>query len=90
MLTKYFTRDSFIGKLSTFETSRLQDALPKVESTFKAQVTHDGSKRKKKRKYVESDNESYDDLDELESLLARRLPREKENTKATPYHIFYM
>ena len=35
----------------------------------------------KKRKYVESDNEFDDELNELKALLARRIPRGKDKYK---------
>ena len=50
---------------------------PSIEFSFKSQLVLHKSK-KKKRKYEVSEGESSnDDLEDLEALMARRLPRGK-------------
>ena len=74
--------DSLIGRLTTFELSNFDNYSPNsVKFSFKAQLTLDGYKRKKKSRHVESDTKFDDDLDELEALVARSLLRGKVNTK---------
>jgi hypothetical protein len=76
------TLDSLIGRLIAFELSNFDNYSPtSVEFAFKTKLTLDRSNKKKKIKYMESDSESDDDLDELEALLAKRLPRGKGKYK---------
>lgn len=81
-LGNYLTLDILIGRLATFELVNFDNyKTSSIECVFKSQLTLNGSKRKKKRKHVESDSESIDDLDELEALLERRLPKGKVKYK---------
>lgn len=75
------TLDSLIGRLTAFELSKFDNYTPSsVECDFKSKLTLDGSKRKKssKRRPVDSNIESDDDLDDLGVLLARRILRGKK------------
>ena len=76
------TLDSIIAKLIAFELSNFDNYSPaSVETIFKVQLTPDESKKKKKRKHVSRNSGSNDDLDELEALLVKRLPRGKGKQK---------
>lgn len=72
------TLEGVIGRLTTFEMSNFDNFTPtSIELAFKLQLV---LSKKEKGKYVKSDSDTSDDeLDELEALMARRLPR--RNTK---------
>lgn len=73
---------SLVGRLTTFELANFDNySLTNVESSLKKKLTLDGSRKGKKRKHVNIDSESNEELDELEALLARRLPRGKGKYK---------
>lgn len=74
ILGNVLTLDALVGSLTTFELSNFDNSLPKVENVFKSSLNI-GSSRKDKCSRDESDSSSNEkELDELEALLARRLP----------------
>ena len=81
-----------VGKLTTFDLSEFGDALPKVESAFKATTSGRDRQRydlgesssRKTFKYEDEirqieEEEKEKELEELEALIVKRVPRGKVN-----------
>lgn len=84
--------DSLVSKLTNFELSNYDNNIPKIDVAFKASMMHAPTKRRKETgsSYTtitghshESDNLLFEEQeqDEIEALLARRLPRGKGKYK---------
>lgn len=75
--TSNLTLDTLIGKLTTFELNNFNNSVvPSIESTFMSSLKI-GKSSSKNDKYNNSDSNTNDELDELEALMARRLPKGK-------------
>ena len=72
------TLEGVISRLTSFEMSNFDNFTPTTgESLFKSQLV---LSKKGKENYMKSDSDSDtsdDELDDLEALMARRLPRGK-------------
>ena len=82
------TLEVVIGRLNTFEMSNFNNfTLAYVDFSFKSQLV---LSKKGKGKYVKSDSDTFDDeLDDLEALMARRLPRGKGKYKGKHPIIYF-
>ena len=87
------TLEGPVRRLTTFELDNFGNVSSKnIKTTFKAKLTISNSKDRKKRmkRYVDSDSETNDeDIDELEALLARRFHRGKGKYKGKMSIIFF-
>lgn len=74
--TSNLTLDTLIGKLTTFELNNFDNnVVPSVESTFMSSLKIGNSIRNNKN--CDSDDNTDDELDELEALMARRFLKGK-------------
>ena len=68
------TLDNLIGKLTTFELRNIDNSVvPSIESSFMTSLKIGKSSRNNKND--DSDSNTNGELDELEALMARRLPK---------------
>ena len=84
-----------VGGLTNFELDNFDNNIPSknIETTFKAKLTIDDSKDRKKqrkKKYVDSDSDTDDeDIEELEALLAKRFHKGKGKYKGKMPIIYF-
>ena len=80
------TLDALVGRLTAFELDNFDNYLPRshnIESKFKARLTlgRKGGNSKGKKSDNEEEEEFDDDIESIEALLARRLPKGKGKYK---------
>lgn len=87
ILNNVLTLETLIGKLTAFELSNYDNSLPTIETAFKSSLNI-GTSRKDKEIHSSSCGSDYDSIlteereqEELEALLAKRLPRGKGKYK---------
>ena len=85
---------ALVGRLTTFELDNFDNYLPtshNIESTIKVKINLGRKEGKSKGKQIENeeDEDLDDDLEAIETLLARRLPKGKGKYKDKVPLIFF-